>query len=70
MIRKEDLLVTRHAQEKMNTEGISLAQITEALERGSKFRQTDGFLSVYGYFSVAYKMAGEKYLIKTVFLNR
>ena len=54
----------------MNVEGISANQIIEAIERGSKFQQTDGILSVYSYFSVAYKQLGAKYLIKTVFVNR
>lgn len=70
MIEKEDLLITKHAHDKMNVEGISANQIIEAIERGSKFQQTDGILSVYSYFSVAYAPLGTKYLIKTVFVNR
>jgi len=70
MIKKEDLLITKHAQEKMIIEGISVEQIVEALERGSKFQQTEGLLAVYSYFSVAYKKMENKYIIKTVFLNR
>ena len=70
MITTEDLLITKHAQNKMNVEGIGINQIIEALERGSKFSQTDGLLVVYNYFSVAYKQIGQKYIIKTVFLNR
>ncbi|HLC80274.1 MAG TPA: DUF4258 domain-containing protein [Candidatus Nanoarchaeia archaeon] len=70
MVTEEDLWVTKHAQEKMINEGISMKQILEALERGAKFQQTGGLLSVYTYFSVAYKIVNGKYLIKTVFLNR
>lgn len=69
MIVEEDLIVTKHAQEKMHVEGITVAQIIEALERGSKYQQTDGFLAVYSYYSVAYKKLGTKYLIKTAFIN-
>jgi len=69
MITEEDLIVTKHAQEKMHVEGISISQIIEALERGSKYQQTDGFLAVYSYYSVAYKKLVAKYLIKTVFIN-
>jgi len=69
MITEEDLMVTKHAQEKIHIEGISVQQIIEALERGSKYQQTDGFLAVYSYYSVAYKKIGSKYLIKTVFIN-
>ena len=70
MIKKEDIFITKHAQEKMHIEGISFAQVTEALERGSKFQQTEGILTKYSYFSVAYRIEDEKYIIKTVFLNR
>jgi len=70
MIRKEDLLITKHAQEKMTAKGITPEQVIEALERGSKYQQTDGLLAVYQYYSIAYKIVGDKYAIKTVFLNR
>ena len=70
MIVESDLLITSHAQEKMHIEGITVSQIVEALERGSKFQQTDGLLVVYSYYSVAFRRLGAKYLIKTVFLNR
>lgn len=70
MVKSEDLLITKHAQNKMILEGISANQIAEALTRGSIFRQTDGFMAVYSYFSVAYKKIGEKYKIKTVFTNK
>ncbi len=70
MVTEKDLWITQHAQEKMLSEGISVKQIIEAIERGAKFQQTDGLLIIYTYFSVAYKMAAGKYLIKTVFLNR
>ena len=69
MITEEDIIITRHAQEKMHIEGLGVDQVIEALERGSKYQQTDGFLAVYSYYSVAYKKLGTKYLIKTVFIN-
>ena len=69
MITEDNLVITRHAQEKIHVEGISIQQIIEALERGSKYQQTDGFLAVYSYYSVAYRIIGKKYLIKTVFIN-
>jgi len=69
MITEDDLLITKHAQEKMHIEGLPVQQVIEALERGSKYLQTDGFLAVYSYYSVAYKKIGSRYLIKTVFIN-
>ncbi len=70
LIDKKELLVTRHASDKMVVEGISWKQICDALEKGARFTQTDGYLSVYGYFSVAWKKEGDRYKIKTVYLNR
>ena len=70
MIRPSDLVITVHAADKMVIEGISAQLVCEALERGSKFQQTEGYLAVYTFFSVAYKKLGDKYKIKTVFLNR
>ena len=64
------LEITKHAGEKMLIEGISVQKICEALERGAKFEQTEGLLAKYTYFSVAYKKVGDKYRIKTVFINR
>ena len=69
MITEEDLIITKHAQEKMHIEGISVQQVIEALERGSKYQQTDGFLAVYSYYSVAYKKISSKFVVKTVFIS-
>ncbi len=70
MITKNDLLITVHAADKIAIEGISVEQICIALERGSKFKQTEGYLVVCTYFSVAYKIVRNKYKIKSVFINR
>ena len=70
MITENDILITFHAAHKMTVEGITVQQICTAIERGSKFRQTDGYLAIYGYFSVAYKIIGSKYRIKTVYINK
>lgn len=70
LIHEEDLWITTHAANKMVVEGISVAQISRVLEQGSRFQQTDGYLCVYSYFSIAYKKIGEKYKIKTVFTNK
>jgi len=69
-VQPDDLWITKHAAEKMVIEGITMAQVCMAIERGSRFRQTEGYLCVYSYFSVAYKIVGNKYKIKTVFTNK
>ena len=64
------VVVTKHAQEKMIKLGISLEQVKKAIDHGSKTQQTDGLLSCYTYYCVAYKRVGEKiYKIKTVYLR-
>ena len=70
MIEKKNLLITKHAYDKMIIEGINANQICQAIDRGAKFIQTDGYLSVYTYFAVAWKKIGVKHKIKTVFVNK
>lgn len=57
---------SKHAKEMMVERGITKEQIKIAIKRGSKVRQTDGYLSSYSYFAVAWKKVGEVYFIKTV----
>ena len=61
--------ITKHAQDKMIFIGITKDQIKNVISRGSKFKQTDGYLAVYGYIKVAYKIIGKDiYKIKTVYM--
>ena len=63
--------ITEHAKFKMYEEGIKEEMIREAIQKGSKFKQSDGYLSVYKYYSVAYKIIGKGiFKIKTVFINK
>lgn len=59
----------QHAVDMMTERGITKKQVEMALQRGSKFKQTEGFLTKYTYFSVAYKIVGDKYVVKTVYVN-
>lgn len=63
------LLLTKHAKEKMVERGIALEQIKQAIRMGARIKQTDGYLSSYSYFLVAWKMSGEYYKIKTVMIK-
>lgn len=69
MIRKEDIIYKPHALQRMGDRGITKEQVRRALERGAKFKQSDGLLSKYTYFSVAYKKVGSRYIIKTIMVN-
>ena len=60
---------TTHAREQMMTRGITAPEAIQAIERGSKIRQTDGFLASYRYIQVAYKLRGSTAFVKTVMLR-
>ena len=61
--------LTRHAQDKMILFEVTKEQIKTTIKRGSKFKQTEGYLAVYGYLKVAYRIIGEAvYKIKTVYV--
>lgn len=60
------LVITEHAKQRMDMYGITEEQIKTAITRGSKFKQTDGLLAIHTYIRVAYKIIGDKYIIKTV----
>ena len=64
------LLITLHAQERMDYYGIMEEQIRTAILRGAKTPQTNGLLVIYTYIRVAYKVRGEIYIIKTVMIER
>ena len=61
--------LTKHAQDKMILLGITTEQIKNAIIKGSKFKQTDGYLAVYTYLKVAYKIIDKEiYKIKSMAL--
>ena len=62
--------LTKHAQDKMILLGITKEQIKNTILMGSKFKQTDGYLAIYRYVKVAYKIIGKDvYKIKTVYVG-
>lgn len=64
-----EIIYMQHAVEMMAERGITKEQVMIALQRGSKFTQTDGLLVKYMYFAVAYKVIKGKYIIKTVYVK-
>lgn len=66
---EKQIIYKRHALDMMTERGITKDQVELALKRGSKFKQTEGFLATYSYVSVAYKIVGESYIVKTVYIN-
>ncbi|MBI3052340.1 DUF4258 domain-containing protein [Candidatus Woesearchaeota archaeon] len=63
------LILTLHAKEQMVERGVSRQQVIDTIKKGSKVVQTDGFLASYSYIKVAYKMRGDKFIVKTVMLR-
>lgn len=53
----------------MAEKAISKQHILEAIKKGAKIKQTDGFLARYSYVKVAYKIVKDKYIIKTVMVE-
>ncbi len=60
------LVITQHARQQMFNRGIDEDQIKQAIVRGARIKQTDGFKSVYTYIGVCYKIIGNKHIIKTI----
>ncbi len=55
MATKEDLLITKHAQDEAMDDGISRTEIAEAISRGPKIREGSHFVTIYRDFTVAYE---------------
>ena len=60
------VILTEHAKIRMAQKAINVEQIKRAIQQGAKIKQTDGLLAIYADIEVAYKISGEKYIIKTV----
>lgn len=63
------IIITRHAHEAMLDRGVTYEMVERAIKMGNKIKQTDGFLAIYGYVRVAYRMEGNAYVVKTVMIN-
>jgi len=61
--------LAKHAKEMAVERGVTKEQIKITIQRGSKIRQTDGYLSSYSYFNIAWKRVGEIYFVKTVMVK-
>lgn len=61
-----ELILTKHVKKRMAEKGVTITQIKAVIRRGAKVRQTDGFEATYTYIKVAFKIIGEKYIIKTI----
>ncbi len=58
--------LTDHARHRMSEEAITLEMVINAIDDGSKTKQTDGLKATYTYYEVAYEKVGEICVVKTV----
>jgi len=71
MVTKEELVMTKHAQDKAMDDGISRSEIAEAIGRGPRIPEGDHFITIYRHFTVAYeKLVDGRYKVITVHLGR
>ena len=61
-----EIILTKHVKKRMAEKGVTLEQIKTVIKRGAKVRQTDGFGATYTYIKVAFKIRGNRYIIKTI----
>ncbi len=71
MVVKEDLILSKHAQDEANDDGISRVEIAEAISRGPRVPEGDHFITIYRHFTVVYqRMESGRFKIITVHLGR
>jgi len=71
MVQKQDLFMTKHAQDEANDDGISRTEIAEAITRGPRVPEGDHFVTVYRHFTVVYERLDDHcFKIITVHLGR
>ncbi len=71
MVGKEDLVMTKHAQDEANDDGISRIEIAEAITRGPRIPEGNHYVTIYRDFTVVYeRLSDGRYKIITVHLGR
>lgn len=71
MVTKDDLVMTKHAQDEAMDDGISRVEIAEAISRGPRAIEGNHFLTVYRHFTVVYEaLPDNRFKIITVHLGR
>jgi hypothetical protein len=67
MVRKENITFSDHASFEADADGISLAEIADAISRGKRVRQNGHFITIYKYFTVIYVYLSDgRYKVITV----
>ena len=61
-----EIILTKHARERMIVRGISLEEIKNAILKGSKRIQDGKIIATYRYFEVVYRRADDMFVVITV----
>ena len=71
MATKENILMTKHAQDEAMDDGISRVEIAEAISRGPRIPEGDHFITIYRHFTVVYsRLPDDRFKVITVHLGR
>ncbi len=71
MVTKENLVMTKHAQDEAMDDGISRVEIAEAISRGPRVLEGNHFITVYRHFTAVYEMLpNSRFKVITVHLGR
>lgn len=71
MVTKEELVMSKHAQNEAMDDGISRIEIAEAISRGPRIPEGNHFVTVYRHFTVVYELLSDKrYKVITVHSGR
>lgn len=71
LVTKEELVMTNHAQDEANDDGISRVEIAEAISRGPRMLENGHFVTTYRDFTVVYeKLEDGRYKVITVHLGK
>ncbi|MEK6938309.1 MAG: hypothetical protein AABX04_04665 [Nanoarchaeota archaeon] len=71
MVSTENLIMSKHAQDEAMDDGISRAEIAEAIGRGPRMPEVNHFITVYRHFTVVYELLSDKrFKVITVHIGR
>jgi len=64
-----EIVVSKHALEQARERGVSINEIKEAIQRGSKFLQQNKIVSMYRHIKIVFKKIKNKFFIITVMIR-
>jgi len=65
-----NILLSKHALEQSRERGISINEIKDTIQKGSKYLQGEKIVSTYRNIKVVFKKINEKFFIITVMIRR